>query len=268
MLPVGIGNGHHGQRRLQLHGRIQIGGIADLLQKALDAVAAVCGLGLIRHTPLAAGEDPADGIQLILQLPVFGIEHGVEGLAEHEAPAALPLGGLQLQGIAVEAEADVVDVLAAHDHQLYIELVAVLIPGRIEADLLALGVLLLQLPAALPDVAVAGGHMGKLQDVGVGLLVVGGGGDHEGVGDLTLELDIELLMLAEDQVMVPGLELPAVLLTGGQLTLDLLHGGVSALVEPGGELSGALLAAVAVLQLLVTQQSDLAAAEVTYLFLK
>ena len=68
--------------------------------------------------------------------------------------------------------------------------------------------------------------------------------------------------------MVPALELLPVFLPGGQLPPDLLHGGMSALVEPGGELSGTLLAAVAVLQLPVAQQTDLAAAEITYLFLK
>jgi hypothetical protein len=43
---------------------------------------------------------------------------------------------------------------------------------------------------------------------------------------------------------------------------------MSALVEPRGELTGALLAAVAVLQLLVAEQADLAAAEIANLFLK
>ena len=41
-----------------------------------------------------------------------------------------------------------------------------------------------------------------------------------------------------------------------------------ALIEPGGEFSGALLAAVAVLQLFVAQQTNFAAADIAGLFIE
>ena len=43
--------------------------------------------------------------------------------------------------------------------------------------------------------------------------------------------------------------------------LDLLYGGVTAVVKPRGKLSGAVLAHIAVFQLAVAQQADLAAAD-------
>ena len=49
--------------------------------------------------------------------------------------------------------------------------------------------------------------------------VVGGGGNHEGVGDSIHKFDIELLILAEDHVVVPGLEILSVFLTDLQKIL-------------------------------------------------
>lgn len=54
----------------------------------------------------------------------------------------------------------------------------------------------------------------------------------------------------------------------GQLLLDLRHRALAAVAEPGGELGGTFLAQIAVLQLAVAQQPDLAAADRAFLFIK
>ena len=59
-----------------------------------------------------------------------------------------------------------------------------------------------------------------------------------------------------------------VLLTVGQLLLDLLHRRMAALLKPGRKLFDAFLADLAVLQLFVAEHSDFLAADFTILFLK
>ena len=131
---------------------------------------------------------------------------------------------------------------------LDVKVIGILVAGRIVAHLFAVLPLPLDLGPALVDVQVTAGDVGKGQHIRVGLGQIPGGSHHEGPGVL-VQQDFGLLTQGTG-----GTEGRHLLLVGFpvfQLLLNLLHGGVPAVVKPRGELGRAGLAHVAVLQLSV-----------------
>ena len=157
------------------------------------------------------------------------------------------------------AEIGIVDV----DHD--VEIVGIGIPFGIEALPLSILIPVFDLRPALVDVQLAAGHIGEGQHIRIGLLPISGGGDHKQTRILVQQ---HLGTLTQSTGGAKRGYLGLIGLPVGQLLLDLRHRALAAVAEPGGELGGAFLAQIAVLQLAVAQQPDLAAADRAFLFIK
>ena len=69
------------------------------------------------------------------------------------------------------------NILKVFSNQIYlIKIIAVMISGRIVADLFAGFGLPLQLDSGVPDIHIAGGNVQKLDDIRIGFHIIGGTG--------------------------------------------------------------------------------------------
>ena len=108
-------------------------------------------------------------------------------------------------------------------------------------------------------------HLGKVDHVGVGRPPVGRGGDEELPAGL---VDVHLRGRAHRRGGVHLGQRPQVLGPVRQVPPDLLHGGFPPVGHPRRQVPCAVLAQVAVRQLPIPQQPDLAAADVTNLLVE
>ena len=198
-------------------------------------------------------------LDLLAHLLVMTISHIVfrvdaqRGTAQQPPDACIghTLGrfALQFDAAVIQLEADLVKIRIAHvdDHA---ERVAIGVPGRLIADLIALAVLPLELGPALVNIQVAAGHIGEGQHIRVCLCQIAGR-SHQKQPRVLIEQDFCALTQGAGDLKRGDLSL--VFLPVGQLILDLCNRTLAAFTEPGGDALCAVFAHVPVLQLAVPQ---------------
>lgn len=200
------------------------------------------------------------GLVVIVQAEVGGVG-GVDFPARGRDGHAL-LAGFDVA--VADAELHVVHV-GVVDADRRVEVVGVLVARRVVADGLAFGVFALELVAALADVEVAARDLVVVEDIRIRLAELARTRHHELA---VILVDQELHVFAEASGRVESGDSLLVGLAALELGGQVCFGAVAAVVEPGGELGGAVFAHVAVLELAVAEQADLVAAEITILLVK
>lgn len=184
-----------------------------------------------------------------------------------DVPAVRIRSHLLFAGLDVTArntEFHIVEVRIA-DANLRLQVIRILISGRIVADQTAALVLLLQLVTAFLNVEIAAECLRKIKYIGVGLRQVGGRGHHK----LTrVVIDVQLGVLTERSRDMKSGNRSLILLTIGKLLLDVCLGAVASLAEPRRKLRSTFLAHVSVLELFVAQKTDFVTAKITVFLIK
>ena len=202
---------------------------------------------------------------------VDGVVVGLDAKAGRHPHIHAPAGGraihAALAGLDVavgDAELHVVDV-GMVDADRRVEVVGILVAGRVVADALALGVFGLELGAALADAQIAAARLGEVKNIRIVLLVVVGGGDHELPVDL---IDHKLGVFAQFPGRAKSCNRRLIGFARLQLLGEGLFGAVAALVKPGRELGRAVLAHIAVLELPIAQKPDLVSTKIAVFLVK
>ena len=145
------------------------------------------------------------------------------------------------------------------------DLIAVIVARRVIRLAVAFRVFGVDLAAVLLHVITYICNGGKVDQIGVLLAVIRAATDEE----LShAAVDIDLGMRPERLGRMERLEQTPVLFPRLQLTADLLHRGVAALIKKRRQFSGAVLAKISVLELAVSEHADLFTADVTVLLVK
>ena len=176
---------------------------------------------------------------------------------------------LQGDAAAVDAELDFIKIGIVADLHLDEEIVMVLVTAGIVTDHLSLGIALLDFLFIYFNVGNAGYHILEGDDIGIFCLVVRPVRHKEAGGNTADFFDVhDVFFIADLSGNCKVLMLLCVLLTVGQLLLDLRYRGFSAVFKPRGQQLDAVLADLTVLQLFVAQQTDFLAANFAVLLLK
>jgi len=248
----------------------------------LRLVAAACAAGgafrLFRaafHAELAgvggaAGADPGVGLRGALLGRLSGGRCAANGF--QGAPQFIRLALQLTVGVGIGAvrpfvaqlKADLVKI-GGVDGDNDVKPVFALIPGRVEADSFALGVLLIQFRLILLNLKLTFNDLAEGDDVGIALAPIPLAADQKA---LAVFVQIHLGGIAQNAGGRKIVHLLFVFFPVVQMLADLLHRGLPPVRHIRGKQPGAVFAQVTVGQLAVAQQPDFSVADVAEFLVK
>ncbi len=195
----------------------------------------------------------------------LGHQGGLQGLCfEHEVEVLLAVPGIGPVA-AAQLEVHLIEIRGV-DMQADVEAVAELVAGRAIGFPAPFGIRLVQFPAVLRHVDVAGSHLPDGNDVGIAAAPVAARGQDEAV-----LLPVKVQLAAPETKAAAGVEIGypgEVVFPVGQVLPDLFRGGPAPVGDKGRQLFRALFAHMAVFQLPLAQKAELFAADDAFLLIE
>ena len=200
------------------------------------------------------------------ELPVLGVHSRIEA-ASYGAKSAAAFHGFQSNALPVELERDLVKIRMIHA-DLCVKIIAVFKAGRIIADFLAFAVAGFQFLFRLPYINVEGNHIPEADDVRIFFFVIIRPFHHEAGRHTVYQFCAKGIALTVRHRGAEAAQRRSVLFPVVKLLLDLMGGGMAAVIKPGRKQLDAVFADFSVFQLFIAEHTHFFAADLTILLLE